>query len=205
MNNHYHEDHTQKSFDARNLPNAKLEESSIYYLVYQVKVSNATWYHHTLMLADDIDDFMNGTNSLQEKIRESIHPTAIVTLVFTRNLYAENESIVESAFGQKIYKDITDQLSSGRKTSTQFMVFGLIGEDEPNYRMTLINVNQMDASNAIKLVQSHVLNNMHEPFFPLNVCLVHPVTQEIMVWYQATSDRLMATNGITSFDSLALH
>jgi len=204
MNKFYHDDHTQQIFDARNEPCSDILASSAFYLVYQVKIGHAIWYHHTWLLADDIGEFLTGSNNLQIQIRDRIHPSALVSLLFVRNQYAEDDKIVVSAFGQNIYKDIANHLASGRETNDEFLVFGLIGDEQSLYRMTLMSVNKTDASSAIERVNAHVLNNMHEPFSPLNVCLIHPVTQEFVTRYQSTSSRIRTMIGQPYEEALAL-
>jgi len=191
----YHEDHTQQVFDARNQPYPDVVASCVYYLVYRVRIGNATWFHHALLLADDIDEFLAGSSNLQAQIRDSLHKAAIISLMFVRSLHSEDKVIIESALSQEIYKDIADCLSSGRETNDNFMVFGLIGDDQSGFRMALMNLARTDAWSAIKSVHTHVRNNMREPFTPLDVCLVHPVTHEFLAHYEAKASLIRTISG----------
>jgi hypothetical protein len=205
MKTYYHDDHTQTIFEARAKPDSNIAASSIYYLAYRVAIGNAIWYHHTLLLADNIEDLLKGTSAIQGIIRNSIHPSAAVSLQFIRSQFSEDERIIESSFGQNIYKEINEQISSGQEKNDSYKVFGVIGEDREEYRMTLMNVKQKDANGAIVFAYAHILNKMHEPFSPLDVFPTHPVTQDLVAHYQAASSKLQALIGRPSAPAMTLH
>lgn len=203
MSMFYHCDHTRQMIDARNAPSPDIDTSSVFYLAYRVKIGNAIWYHHAILLADNVGQFLAGARNLQDEIRNSVHPSAMVSLLFVRSLFTEDALIIESAFGQNIFKDITAHLATGRETHDDFMVFGLIGQGE--YRMTLMNLTETDACSAIASVHAHIRKIMNEPFAPLDVCLIHPVAHEFLAQYQATAGRIMAITGEFSGAMLTRH
>jgi hypothetical protein len=200
---YYHDLQTTEMTEARKEPTPVIEISAIYYLTFRIKVANASWYHHSVLLANTSEEFHDGTRLLQDTIRDVTHPNAVVSLIFVRILFSEDKMVYESASGQNIFSDIEAHLSSNRVTDNDYLVFGLVGDE--SYRMTLMNLQKPDALSAVSSGENHIRKILHEPFSVLDVYLINPVTYEFFDLYKSASARIKQIVDVPLVNTLMLH
>lgn len=169
----YHDVQTAHLFDSRRTPRKDVMDEEIYYVVHRVKVGNAMWYHHGIMLADGLEMACSGLLQLQEHILSDVGSAVVMRPIFLRNLMAADPQVLDETASN----DIAEQIESACATGLEdkFVVFGLVGTD----KLTLMNVRADDAFAAAALVADTIFKQTNKTFLPIDISIGHPVVEEL--------------------------
>lgn len=172
---HYHHlDRTPVLKDVRSNRSPEIRREHCYFLGFKVRTKSGVKYHHGLILADDRDSYFDGVAGEYNTIlnQSIVSSPNDISLIFVRNLLMNVPDSVYSKERKHIDYEIRKGISSN--DGKLFIVFGRIGDS----KIGLLEVDSMNALTADERVRILCTEQYGKDFFPLEVCLAHPVASE---------------------------
>lgn len=183
----YHDDQTASQVvDAREKPAVTIAKEAVFYIGYQIKIGNAMWYHHAVILADTPKELIGGSVLLALQIQKTLGFKPIITPVFVRSLLASESDVIACSTELNIAQEIEDRIKE--KHPGVFLVFGKTGVK--NY--TFMEVPDEDAISSIITTSTAAQEQLSATFYPIDVCQAHPVTKEFAARFTAAVSRIKA-------------
>lgn len=179
----YHDLQNGKLIEVRKTPRPDVNDDEIYYIVHHVRIGHANWYHHGVILADQIDMLYTGVLLLKDAILKELDGAkADVSTVFMRSLMALNEEVVSAVETHGIQSEIADIRATPQQG--QFVVMGIRGDKE----IVLMNVTAQDAFVAVSNSVSAAFEQGGATFVPLESSFIDPAIEEINLHYRKAMD-----------------
>lgn len=167
---------------------ATIEISNLFYLVFKVKIGNASWYHHEVCVFDF--NLREAIIDMGNRLRDLVSARAQVTLVFLRGLIMEDNNVIDAMFSYNMHREYREALASGNLLSdetTSYLTFGYVGENS----LTMIPLEADDGLDACSKANGLCREQLNKGFSVIQVCAISPAIEEIDEHYEAQMPHIL--------------
>jgi len=157
-------DHSEMIQDGRNNQTFGVDHRHVFFLGHQSEHQGRNFYYFSVLFADSPDSFNRGVSKIQDQLKARHQLKCKLTLIYIRNLYAEDEGIkaAEQLHG------FTDRIKHYQLScsSGEYLVYGLLAGD----KLMLHAGKGKDAFAGIQIGVKTAQTLPNKQFLPLKIC-----------------------------------
>jgi len=162
-------DHSGLIQDGRSAKTFSVDHRHVFFIGHQSEHQERYFYYFSVLFADSPDSFNRGVEQIQDQLKDKHQLKCKLTLIYIRNLYAEDEGIkaAEQLHG------FTDRIKHYQLSCHgEYLVYGMLAGDQ----LMLHAGKGKDAFAGIQVGVKTAKTLPNKQFLPLKICLTELVS-----------------------------